>query len=637
MKKITVTLATGEEFETVKDAAEFLGLKPSKIYKRIRSGWSIERALELIEIDPLVGRKFGLLKILKRSHLVPKRGYYYQCECDCGALIVRSGAIMKQAEKKSVISSCGCKTSEILKLNAKKRTGTPRNDISGATYGFLKVIKLAKNNNDRKLGLGLKWVCECVCGNLCEVPINWLTTKNTTSCGCRGKKNYLGLTVGKLSILSKNSNGTWVCQCRCGRQRNYTSKRIEENPDCGCNVPEKAKGMTIHELTVIERLHQSDQPYNWLCACSCRNTISVLDHDLFNGRIISCGCKNNSQFKSTKAYRVALKEMVGTYHDTMGSKAFNLDHLFLLLDKISTIPGRPIASPCFGIIYKATHSDTGRLYIGLTYSKKNKSSQWLLEARKKRHLLTSKKPKTHFANALNKYGSEAFKWEEMFCCTDTTALNFAEFLMVEAFKANDEKFGFNSLAGGLATKIANKPTKKKMSTAAQSRWSSLSQAERQALTDVQHPPSIPFKGELVRASKIANELNCTEVTVRNWFERGYETGEEIIKAFEKNLNKSILLFENGTRCTISEFAKSYDLSNETVKYHLDRGKSPDYLQRRFSVKVEIENQVFSISKFSKICGLTVAQVEKKLERGASYQTIYDDWNDVKSGSNMPDV
>ena len=551
------------------------------------------------------------------------RGYFYKCKCDCGAVIVRAGATLKQAKKKGLISSCGCKKLEVLKLNAKKRIGKPRNDIAGKTYGFLKVIEPLKDNNNRKRGMGIIWVCQCVCGNLCNVPSNWLTSGNTKSCGCKGKKNYVGQQIGKLDILSKNSPGTFLCRCRCGRERRYTPERIENNPDCGCRVPENASGMQIHELTVIRRLAESDKPYNWLCSCSCGKKINLLDHDLFNGRIISCGCKNNSQFKSTKAYRTAVQKVLQIYRDATGPNFFSMDHLFDLLDTINTISGRPIASPCFGIIYKATHLDTGRYYIGLTYSKKKKSSSRLLEARKKRHLLSSKKPKTHFANALNKYGIQSFIWEEIFCCTDTTALNFAEFLMVEKYKANNDQFGFNSLSGGLATKIANTRTKKKMSAAARTRWSALSKNERQTLTNAQHAPTIPFRGELVHPSKIAEELNCTTETVRNWFQKGFETGEEIIKQFEKNKKKSTMVFEDGRECSVSEFANLYNLSNVTVSYHLNRGKSPEYLEKRFSVRINIENKDFSISQFSKMCGLTVAQVEKMIADGSTYHAIYE--------------
>lgn len=56
-----------------------------------------------------------------------------------------------------------------------------KNDLTGQRFGRLTVIKEAKKkpgNNNRR------WLCQCDCGNTCEVFGQNLRTKHTKSCGC---------------------------------------------------------------------------------------------------------------------------------------------------------------------------------------------------------------------------------------------------------------------------------------------------------------------------------------------------------------------------------------------------------------------------------------------------------------------
>lgn len=59
-------------------------------------------------------------------------------------------------------------------------------DRTGRQYGRLTVIGLSerKTNNGRKL-----WLCECRCGNRCEVRGSDLTMGRVLSCGCFRKES----------------------------------------------------------------------------------------------------------------------------------------------------------------------------------------------------------------------------------------------------------------------------------------------------------------------------------------------------------------------------------------------------------------------------------------------------------------
>ncbi|MCL2530723.1 MAG: AP2 domain-containing protein [Oscillospiraceae bacterium] len=79
-------------------------------------------------------------------------------------------------------------------------------DITGNVYGKLTAIKrLDERNASHRL-----WLCRCECGNLTKVPINFLTTGHTKSCGCfKGKgqrKNHLYLFEGtNISRINKDT------------------------------------------------------------------------------------------------------------------------------------------------------------------------------------------------------------------------------------------------------------------------------------------------------------------------------------------------------------------------------------------------------------------------------------------------
>lgn len=58
-------------------------------------------------------------------------------------------------------------------------------DLTGERFGRLLVIKLIGRNKKRIY----IWLCKCDCGNIKEVPMAYLTSGHTKSCGCL-KKNW---------------------------------------------------------------------------------------------------------------------------------------------------------------------------------------------------------------------------------------------------------------------------------------------------------------------------------------------------------------------------------------------------------------------------------------------------------------
>lgn len=107
-------------------------------------------------------------------------------------------------------------------------------------------------------------------------------------------------------------------------------------------------------------------------------------------------------------------------------------------------------------IYKFTHIDTGRCYIGQTIQNPNQ--------RRLEHILDSRdsgKP-YHFHNALRKYGRDAFTFEVIAEATSIEELNSLETHYIRQYDSIDN--GFNIRQGG-DNKIHHPDSIKRMSEA----------------------------------------------------------------------------------------------------------------------------------------------------------------------------
>lgn len=96
-------------------------------------------------------------------------------------------------------------------------------------------------------------------------------------------------------------------------------------------------------------------------------------------------------------------------------------------------------------IYIITFVADGRVYIGQTRRKRHVGAV----ARWNDHVSTamSGRTKTHFHNAIRKYGKEAFSFDVLEVC-DADQANDRERHYIAAYKSNLKEFGFNMSEGG---------------------------------------------------------------------------------------------------------------------------------------------------------------------------------------------
>lgn len=125
------------------------------------------------------GQRFGKLTAVKYVGSNKGWGAIWECVCDCGNTVnVKKGSLMTGGTK-----SCGCLNREQLL--------TPKYDLAGNQFGFLKVIKQMKCSSKNN---GTNWLCLCEnCGAEVIVSQHSLT-QGQMSCGCVKSKSEVAIT-----------------------------------------------------------------------------------------------------------------------------------------------------------------------------------------------------------------------------------------------------------------------------------------------------------------------------------------------------------------------------------------------------------------------------------------------------------
>lgn len=170
------------------------------------------------------GNVFGRLTTVSRASVST-----WTVLCECGV----KKDVPTQALRDGRVVSCGCYRRE---LQAALRRQA---DVIGQKFGKLTVLKEIRHPSGQ-----LRQECECECGERVHPTKNQLTTGRTTSCGC--DKNYADVTG--LQFYNLTAIGTVrnlgaklvVCQCCCGNTCEVPISKLRTSKvrSCGCQVPE---------------------------------------------------------------------------------------------------------------------------------------------------------------------------------------------------------------------------------------------------------------------------------------------------------------------------------------------------------------------------------------------------------------
>lgn len=127
----------------------------------------------------ITGQRFGRLTALKYVGSNKGQGAIWRCKCDCGNEVdVKKNCLMTGGTR-----SCGCLNRENLL--------SPKRDLTGEQFGFLKVIRQMEYNSKNN---GTNWLCVCKnCGAEIVISQHCLT-HGQMSCGCIKSKSEIAIT-----------------------------------------------------------------------------------------------------------------------------------------------------------------------------------------------------------------------------------------------------------------------------------------------------------------------------------------------------------------------------------------------------------------------------------------------------------
>lgn len=122
------------------------------------------------------GKQYGELTVLYRAENNKSNRAMWHCRCSCGKEIDVLGKSLRSGNTKS----CGCYQRRRAAESNMKRASS----LVGQRFGKLQVLEevgFITRPNGRNSRV---YKCLCDCGNYCEVQHVYLSTGDTTSCGC---------------------------------------------------------------------------------------------------------------------------------------------------------------------------------------------------------------------------------------------------------------------------------------------------------------------------------------------------------------------------------------------------------------------------------------------------------------------
>lgn len=122
-----------------------------------------------------------------------------------------------------------------------------------------------------------------------------------------------GQVIGKWTVIKRSNekvnsdSAYWICQCECGTRQEirgadlrrgktlqckYCARKIAiKNLQARyCKQNDDEIGKTYGQLTVLEKIKQTQGGSIWKCRCTCGNEVNVRIDNLHSGKTQSCGC-----------------------------------------------------------------------------------------------------------------------------------------------------------------------------------------------------------------------------------------------------------------------------------------------------------------------------------------------------------
>lgn len=182
-------------------------------------------------------------------------------------------------------------------------------DLTGQRVGYLLVLRRVAN-----VGTATAWRCRCDCGNLVTVLGYSLNSKNTSSCGCFGKRARIErntakriapgelfgrLTVLKFHSMARGRDADYLCRCACGAEKVVRGYRLRSGHtvSCGCYSTElkRLKQPGDAERNRVFRTYVANAKKRGLAFTLTRDE----SYDLFASSCFYCGAPPSNTSRST--------------------------------------------------------------------------------------------------------------------------------------------------------------------------------------------------------------------------------------------------------------------------------------------------------------------------------------------------
>ena len=132
----------------------------------------------------MLGRRFGLLTVIKIARQSSWGDWRYSCRCECGRYVEVGGSNLR----KGAVQSCGCLRFKFIK--------------QGTRFGELSVIR--KHRKDPQ-GC-IMYLCRCTCGNTKSIRGYSLQRGDSKSCGCKRGQHLLKHGLSRTTAYSRVKN-----------------------------------------------------------------------------------------------------------------------------------------------------------------------------------------------------------------------------------------------------------------------------------------------------------------------------------------------------------------------------------------------------------------------------------------------
>ncbi len=222
-------------------------------------------------------------------------------------------------------------------------------------------------------------------------------------------------------------------------------------------------------------------------------------------------------------------------------------------------------------IYKITHRETGRVYIGQSIKLKRRHNSY-------KNSGGSGNGNSVIKRAILKYNWDAFDWEILLYANDMNYLNEMEIKLISFYDCLSPK-GFNIETGGLNApfpehlkklfseqrkgKKFSDEAKKNMSIGQKKRWANISNEERNRLSEL---------GKLANLNKVVSEESKLKLS---------NTRKKLIAEGKITVNNMLgKKHSEETKKKMSESQKGRKLSDESIencrKASIKRWQNPEY-------------------------------------------------------------